>query len=222
MKITRQNEAKKQIGIDPDIKFRLSAQNDLEDFNADTEDPSKLLLSNDDDFGAPLSTLRESDDDSFFDVDDSMFDIVSTEDDVPSPPDTLRKTGISSLMTSLIQDEWDAINGYNSALATLSTEKPDGYETMMKVITDIVNEENVHVGQLQKILTVVSPNAASIDDGEEEAQKTINDVQNSDVAHPGMTVQTHTPIATADNNVTPADTNGEDDYCSVSMVDDEF
>lgn len=42
---------------------------------------------------------------------------------------------------------------------------------MVDVIQDIVSEENVHVGQLQKALETISSNTNDIAKGEQEAEE---------------------------------------------------
>lgn len=83
--------------------------------------------------------------------------------------------GIAFELNALIQDEWEAIQGYNDAIVTAETE---GFHDIAKVLKDIVNEENLHVGQLEQCMKLVSPNADSIDQGEAEAseQLTQNEV----------------------------------------------
>ena len=90
------------------------------------------------------------------------------EDSTPNPP-TLEHMGVATLINSLIQDEWQAIQGYNDAVATLASEGIS--EDIIAVFKDIVDEENIHVGQLQKALETVSPNAESISKGEKEGEE---------------------------------------------------
>lgn len=46
----------------------------------------------------------------------------------------------------------------------------EGFHDVAKVFKDIVNEENVHIGQLEQCMKLVSPNADSIVSGEIEAE----------------------------------------------------
>jgi hypothetical protein len=99
-------------------------------------------------------------------------DSVNSTEKVPEAPKTPEDTGIATILNNLIIDEWEAINGYNSAIATLvDIGKTDGID----VLKDIVNEENVHVGQLQKVLETVAPNVTSIGEGEAEAEEQLED-----------------------------------------------
>ena len=89
-------------------------------------------------------------------------------------PVTDEDFGLAGMLNGLIQDEWQAIDGYNSALATVMGD--DGFEEDLKakckvVFEDILAEENLHIGQLQELLKIVSPNAEVIADGEQEAKE---------------------------------------------------
>ncbi len=90
--------------------------------------------------------------------------------ETPSTPLTMVDSGIASVIMNLIKDEYEAIEGYNGAIETLKYYGKK-YENFIEVLKDIANEENIHIGQLQEILTTVSPNAKSIDDGVDEAEE---------------------------------------------------
>lgn len=93
--------------------------------------------------------------------------------DIDAPPEQGAATGIANELNALIIDEWEAITGYNSALATVKDEP--GHEDIVKILTDILAEENVHVGQLQAALATVAPNAESITVGTTEGKEQIED-----------------------------------------------
>ena len=92
---------------------------------------------------------------------------------IPDTPTTPDEFGAASLINALIQDEWQAIQGYNDAIATLST--TDIYTDIINVFKDIANEENIHIGQLQKALEMVSPNVSSISEGEQEGAEQLEE-----------------------------------------------
>ena len=94
-------------------------------------------------------------------------------DSTPNTPNTPDEFGAAGLINSLIQDEWQAIQGYNDAIATLSIADVD--TEIINVFKDIANEENIHIGQLQKALEMVSPNVSSIGDGEQEGAKQLKE-----------------------------------------------
>ena len=91
--------------------------------------------------------------------------------------------GIASLLNADIIDEFEAIDLYNSHIITIkdlmSREKDEevieSYKKIVEILTDIVSEENIHVGQLQGALSLVSSHALFIKDGEKEAEETIEE-----------------------------------------------
>ena len=164
------------------------------------------LFEDDFDMGVDLDgqsdlTTYEEDDDFSFDSD--MMDV----------PDEGISTGISDNIMRLINDEWEAVQGYNNFVELLrSTGEAD--EEVLNVIKDIAAEENKHVGQLQELLKKYSPNAANIKVGEAEAKSQlmpkssmISGIQFWDVPN------------TSDSAVAPI---SEDECCTLSDVDDEW
>lgn len=75
--------------------------------------------------------------------------------------------GLATVLNYLIKDEFDAIQGYNDAIVNFETE---GRSDLVQVLKDIVNEENLHVGQLEVLLEQVNGAANSIDQGKAEAE----------------------------------------------------
>jgi hypothetical protein len=73
--------------------------------------------------------------------------------------------GMASVISDLIKDEYEAIDGYNSAIATAEAE---GFGDMVNVLTEIQAEEHLHIGQLQAIMNTIDPNAHLVDDGQAE------------------------------------------------------
>lgn len=93
------------------------------------------------------------------------------EEQVLDTPEPGPQVGMADLLISAINDEWDTISSYNGAIAMAIAE---GFDDMVPVIQDIVNEENTHVGQLQKLLQTISPNAEEISKGEMEAEEQLS------------------------------------------------
>lgn len=94
---------------------------------------------------------------------------VKELEETPDTPHTPKEFNAATIINNLIQDEWQAIQGYNDAVATFASIGMD--ENIINIFKDIANEENVHIGQLQKALESVSPNVASIADGEHEGSE---------------------------------------------------
>lgn len=110
-------------------------------------------------------------------VDTPVVEPVVVEVDAEKQPieEIQEKISIEQVLSDLIKDEFEAIDGYSSSLATLKILENDGsdYSGIIANLEDIKNEELVHVGQLQKCLAEINPKAEAIDDGKEEASETI-------------------------------------------------
>ena len=76
--------------------------------------------------------------------------------------------GLASVVNNLIKDEWEAVQGYNDAITNFESEGHDGE---VKVLQDILAEENIHIGQLETILKQVDGSAVNIESGEQEAEE---------------------------------------------------
>ena len=115
---------------------------------------------------ANLTTLKESI--------QSNNDFLTEDFDGEIPETPIdEKAGVTTMFHNLIEDELQAIDGYNSAVVTLKGLKDD-YTDIINILTDIAGEENIHVGQLQRALELVNPQAELIASGVEEAEEEIN------------------------------------------------
>ena len=140
----------------------------------------------------------------------------SLENVLPGPSEGT-DTGVASELIALINDEWEAIEGYNNAIATLrgaSSNNPV-YESAIKVLEEISAEENVHVGQLQEVLRQISPNAGNIENGTREAKSQLGLVGGV------LPVQSWDTVQSSNSKTTICD-NTSDDICTISDVDDEM
>ena len=71
-------------------------------------------------------------------------------------PENQENTGLANLLVSLIQDEWETVTAYQNVIDAIRVQYSDS-DYMLDALEDILNEENVHIGQLQKLLSTVSP-----------------------------------------------------------------
>lgn len=158
-----------------------------------------------------------------FDMDDDLFSVVDMPEDehsvenVPAGPAEGTDSGVASELIALINDEWEAIQGYNNAIATLRAVDAENsfYTDAVRVLEEIAAEENRHVGQLQEVLKRISPNASEIEKGTTEAKDQLRFVNGK------LPVQTHTPIQTQQRtNNTPVD--DLSDECTLDNCDDTF
>lgn len=162
------------------------------------EDTDIMVVSGyDDDFSAP-EYMPAMDDDQ----------------DIPDGPKEGSDTGVSNMLLTAINDELDTIRKYNDYIATLRAESSNNpiYESFINVISDISNEENKHVGQLQELLTRISPNAESIDLGRKEGEDQLRFTGGL------LPVESwDTPV----ENKTPS-ANHVDNTCTLADIDDEW
>ena len=106
---------------------------------------------------------------------DMSFSTDETEEKTIEP----ENNGISMIINNLIKDEYEAIDAYNSAITTFKDIGKS--DEAISVLNDIVAEENIHVGQLQRLMELFDPNADKVSDGVEEASEQIeNDLDMSD------------------------------------------
>ena len=132
--------------------------------------------------------------------------------DAPEGPKSGSDTGVADILISSIEDELETIRKYNSLVATLRVESANNpqYNTFIDVINEINNEENKHVGQLQELLKVISPNAESIDQGQLEGEAQLKFTNGL------LQVQSWDTPASSSN------INQIEDMCTLSDVDDEM
>lgn len=115
---------------------------------------------------APASTIASEYDDDF-----SEDMIVNDTVEVPvEGPKQGADVGVADMIMGAINDEYSTIRQYNSLVATLREGNNPAYEQFINVIQDIAAEENKHIGQLQEVLKVISPNATAIDCGAAEGR----------------------------------------------------
>lgn len=151
-------------------------------------------------------------DDEFVDP-EGMPSGIEDHIDAPVGPAEGSDTGVADILISSINDEWETIKKYNSLVATLRAEAASNpnYNAFVKVIEEINNEENKHVGQLQELLKQISPNAESIKEGEAEGKAQLQ------FANGRLQVQSW-----GDSNNTTTPTNDIPDICVIDDVDDDM
>ena len=93
---------------------------------------------------------------------------IEMDNETPSGPATGAPTGIADELIRNINDEWTTISNYNKLVANMEAY---GFDYMIPTIQDILNEEHLHIGQLQELLKTISPNTDSIEKGEIEGEK---------------------------------------------------
>lgn len=85
--------------------------------------------------------------------------------------------GVHKAIDALIADEWEAISGYNDAIEAIKRESNE-FSDVIDVLNDISEEEQVHVGELQKCLSKVDNKVEdNIADGEKEAEEKMSETE---------------------------------------------
>lgn len=115
--------------------------------------------------------------------------VLEADEKVPQTEETV---GLSNAIIQEINGEWETIQHYNDLISIMRTE---GRDDMINVISDIIDEENKHIGQLQKCLQMISPNVSEIDSGETEAIGQLNTIDNE--------VVDDSPVDCADDDFGP-------------------
>lgn len=113
---------------------------------------------------------------------DSNVEGLEETEEIPASPETMDAMSVANTLNALIQDEWQAIDGYNGTISTYRAmaqddypekDKSIDYNAIIKILEDIAQEEMNHVGMLQKAMGTISPNVSEIKGGEEEAEETL-------------------------------------------------
>ena len=175
-----------------------------------------------------INRIPEDIDDDFCELDYELSDSgaaalkASEPSAIPEGPQPGPNSGIADLLIAAINDEWEAIKGYNDLVSALSYEinNNPAFSQMIAVINDINAEENKHVGQLQEILKTISPNANMIREGEVEGKKQFNFV-NGKLPVQGVKIisqeRGEIPVNGIDGLAGDGDTT-----CTISNIDDEW
>ncbi len=108
-------------------------------------------------------------------------DIVVVEpiEQEAAQPDLVQTTDVNilsatNLINQMIKGEWDAIDLYNAVVVTIQNDNSvTDKDEIITTINDIVSEEYIHVGQLEKLLQKLNPGAGYIEAGinEEESKE---------------------------------------------------
>lgn len=111
-------------------------------------------------------------------LNENDFELVVTPEDIEevaeieTEPELDASRGIADLLIQSLNNVWEAISGYNSLVATMTEHQ---YQDMIPVIQDILTDNSNHVGKLQQLIELVSPELSDIPEGEQEAIATLDD-----------------------------------------------
>ena len=83
-----------------------------------------------------------------------------------------KNAAFADMLSTLIIDEWEAINGYQGVIQSMKNMKMP--KKAIDILQSIMAEEHAHVGELHKVLAMVNPDSeAQIEHGREEAEEII-------------------------------------------------
>ena len=83
-----------------------------------------------------------------------------------------KNAAFADMLSALIIDEWEAINGYQGVIQSMKSMKMS--QKAIDILQSIMAEEHAHVGELHKVLALVNPDSEEqIAHGKEEAEELI-------------------------------------------------
>ena len=82
------------------------------------------------------------------------------------PMEQIHDFNISSFATELIKNKWEQVDNINGMLMTMPNLDPNTAEILKSVVSD----EYVHIGQLEKIVQGINPEAEALDAGDNEEE----------------------------------------------------
>lgn len=80
--------------------------------------------------------------------------------------------GLTSLVSTLIKHEWESIDLYNSILLTFRQANNQEAE---EILNNIINDDYVHVGQLEKLAQLINPLVNNIELGQQETESQVGE-----------------------------------------------
>jgi len=84
---------------------------------------------------------------------------VSTEEDQPISDEVIDEFNIQAMISSLIKDKWGLVDTINGIQMTLG----DKSEEINATLKEIVSDEYMHIGQLEKIIQSIKPEAINLE-----------------------------------------------------------
>lgn len=94
-------------------------------------------------------------------------DDIQMDVDLGDAQDELTNNGLASIIRDLIADEWEAVDGYKSAMLNCGAV---GRQDIKAAFEDIMKEEMVHIGELERIMKEVAPEVDEIQSGYSEVE----------------------------------------------------
>lgn len=100
---------------------------------------------------------------------EEVFDYESNHEEVQAAADN---SAVTSAITELIKKVWELIDTVSESTVNLSAL---GNENITSILKDITTDEYIHIGQLEKVLDFMIPEATAINSGEDKADETLEE-----------------------------------------------
>lgn len=103
---------------------------------------------------------------------------VDAEEETPSQDEDI-DSGLSSMINSSIVSTWNRIDEFTGMIATIKSYS--NYESLESIFQSILDDEMIHIGQLQKALSLVSSSEDLISQGVEKAEEVIDSSKSTEI-----------------------------------------
>ena len=93
--------------------------------------------------------------------------------EINQPSERDVKNAVIDFIGNLVKAQWDIVDSYNGAIASLESISEDtgkDFDAYISVLEDIVADETANIGMLEGIAQDIEPDLL-IDDGKEEIEK---------------------------------------------------
>lgn len=94
----------------------------------------------------------------------------------------VKDNALIGVINDIIKQEFTLIDNLNGAIATVQSEKPDHEEEITTLLQSAVDEKNVNIGMLTKILELIDPKQSELmSSGIEKAEEIISEPASADL-----------------------------------------
>ena len=116
--------------------------------------------------------LLEEDDQPVVEVESKKEEVKEEPTTEEIPAQELNDVSIAGLIHESISSTWKSIDELKSYIVTIQYH--EGSQEVIDILNEIVKDKMVHVGMLEKALTLVSPEASLINTGETVGEEIIS------------------------------------------------
>lgn len=141
---------------------------------------SKILLEEPEDENTlePIDIENEEDNVDSQEEESTSSNEVDAEEEIPSQDEDI-DSGLSSMINSSIVSTWNRIDEFTGMIATIKSYS--NYESLESIFQSILDDEMIHIGQLQKALSLVSSSEDLISQGVEKAEEVIGSSKSTEI-----------------------------------------